>query len=396
MVYAHELFSPVLGLGRRRVEASNNPTAAQRGRRVGFRNQGVHDYLGVRVDGNGRGISDIGTIDPRADITEVPERGIPAGVLAALGQRRNSLVEGLTRHQVATPFFGKEEESFLFLAVVVARNENRTTDSVAVVMFLELGRWLNLVFEEVARIECIISSKVVNIPVELGGSRFCFHLDRAGSVAAILRPVVRGEDLDLGNRVNAGINVQRTIAAVIHVVAAIDLPVVVLGAATVEAEGNATIDADLAFVLPRLVADAGDNRRELRKIAPVQLELGDLRSGNGAGEVRRRGFHLSDALAGDGDFLVDRTDGKLHINARFLGYIQHYFQRRVFLKSFRSDGQVIGATGESGNDIGAVCICRSSSSQAAAQIVNDDFSARDGCAGLVGDGATDVAGVLCA
>src|SRR6202007_2451701 len=113
--------------------------------------------------------------------------------------------------------------------------------------------------------------------------------------------------------INARINIQRSIAAVIHVVAAIELPVVVFRAAPVEAEGNATIDADLPFVLPRLVANTGDNRRELRKIAPVQLELSYLLSGNGASEFGRLGIHLGDILAFDQDLVGHLADGQLHV-----------------------------------------------------------------------------------
>src|SRR6266571_4185431 len=149
------------------------------------------------------------------------------------------------------------------------------------------------------RVEDFVAQVLESTAVE--GSTAGFGLDfyGTGAVAAILRAIVGSEDLKLGNGFRVGVNVQRSIAAVVHVIATIEFPVVVLRAATVHAVSNVAIDADGAFVLAGLVYDARREINELSEIATVQNQLIDLLAGDGAGEIRRSGFHLSDTLAGD-------------------------------------------------------------------------------------------------
>ena len=73
--------------------------------------------------------------------------------------------------------------------------------------------------------------------------------------------------------VQAGIDVQRGVAAVVHVVAAIEFPVVVLGAAAVDAVGDVAVDADLAFILAGLIVDAGHQSYELSEVAAIELQF---------------------------------------------------------------------------------------------------------------------------
>ena len=83
------------------------------------------------------------------------------------------------------------------------------------------------------------------------------RLNGTRTVPAILRAVVRGEHFDFRDRIRIGINVQRLIAAVIHVVAAVQFPVIVLGAAAVDAHGDVPVNAHRAFILAGLIAYAG-------------------------------------------------------------------------------------------------------------------------------------------
>src|SRR5437762_1225776 len=83
-----------------------------------------------------------------------------------------------------------------------------------------------------------------------------FDFDGAGTVAAVLRAIVGGENFEFGDSLDVGIDVQCRIGAVVHVVAAIEFPVVVLGAATVNAERNVSINPDSPFVGTSLVHDA--------------------------------------------------------------------------------------------------------------------------------------------
>src|SRR5207302_9752413 len=107
------------------------------------------------------------------------------------------------------------------------------------------------------------------------------------------------------------IDVEGGIAAVIHVVATIELPVVVLGAAAVHAVSDVAIDADLAFIRAGLVDDSRSQSDELGEIAAVQHELIDLLAGHGRAEGGRLRFHLGYTLAGYYDFFVHRPHGQL-------------------------------------------------------------------------------------
>ena len=94
--------------------------------------------------------------------------------------------------------------------------------------------------------------------MELVGSRLGLHFDRAGTVLAILCAVVGSENFEFADGVDAGSHVQRAVAAVVEVIAAIEFPVVVLDAAAVDAELSICSNADPTFVGARLVADAGN------------------------------------------------------------------------------------------------------------------------------------------
>ncbi len=71
-----------------------------------------------------------------------------------------------------------------------------------------------------------------------------------------MRAVIGRQHLEFCDRVEAGIDIQRIVAAIIHVVAAIEFPVVVLDAAAINAEDYFAVDSDRTFVLTRLIAYA--------------------------------------------------------------------------------------------------------------------------------------------
>ncbi len=91
--------------------------------------------------------------------------------------------------------------------------------------------------------------------MEGAATRLCFHFNGAGAVAAVLRTVIGSKNLKLGNGLGIGIDVQRAIGAVVHVVAAVQFPVVVFGPATVHAVGNVAVHTDLAFIRTGLIHD---------------------------------------------------------------------------------------------------------------------------------------------
>ena len=177
--------------------------------------------------------------------------------------------------------------------------------------------------------------------MEGAGAGFEFRLNRAGAVASVLRPVVRGQHLELRDRVDTGKNVQAAVAAIVHVVAAVEFPVVVLDAAAIHAVLNAAHDSDLALVLSGLIADAGDKSYQLREIAAVQLQLGDFLAGDGAGHFRTLSFHLGYGCALDGHLDGGTADLQSHVDASFLGNIQDNALGQVPFEALCRDRDVV-------------------------------------------------------
>ncbi len=105
--------------------------------------------------------------------------------------------------------------------------------------------------------------------MERGATRFDLGFDGTGPVAAVLRAIVRGEDLEFGDGFEVGINIEGGVAAVVHIVATVELPVVVLGATAIHAESHIAVDTDFAIVIASLVDHARGEGNELGKIAAV-------------------------------------------------------------------------------------------------------------------------------
>src|SRR5438067_2096552 len=95
------------------------------------------------------------------------------------------------------PFLREEEEGFFLVRVVELWDEYRAADGIPEVVLL-VGRHCSL--EELGGIKCVITDKLVNVAVKLAGARLGLDFNRAGTAAAILGAVVRGKDLEFGNR----------------------------------------------------------------------------------------------------------------------------------------------------------------------------------------------------
>ena len=117
--------------------------------------------------------------------------------------------------------------------------------------------------------------------VEGSASRFGFDFDGAGAVAAVLGAVIRGENFEFRDGFRVGIDVECGIAAIVHVVAAVQLPVVVLGASAVHAVSHVAVHTDFGVVLSRLTDHARGEVDELREVAAIEDKLANLFSGNG-------------------------------------------------------------------------------------------------------------------
>src|ERR1700687_2639674 len=102
-------------------------------------------------------------------------------------------------------------------------------------MFLvgrNLGRCISPFFPRFC-VEHFIATVVESASVEGTAPRFGLHFDGARAVATVLSPIGGGKDLEFGDGFRVWIDVESGVRTVIHVVAAVELPVVVLGAATV-------------------------------------------------------------------------------------------------------------------------------------------------------------------
>ena len=139
----------------------------------------------------------------------------------------------------------------------MTRNENRTADSVTKIVLLIFRSIRRALIEIAPGIEKIVAVELVHVAVEAAGAGLDLGLHGARSIASILRAVVRSQHADFGDGVNAGENVQRIVAAVIHVVAAVHFPVVVLASSAVDAVNHVAQNSYRAFILLRLVIHAG-------------------------------------------------------------------------------------------------------------------------------------------
>src|ERR1035438_252804 len=196
-----------------------------------------------------RGIRNVRAIWSRAKIGKIS---------GALSGGWNVLTDGV-RVLLSAPFLGPEEKGLLLLGIVVVRNVNRTTDGVTEIVLLIRRVGVARFAAGLPRfgVKEIIAQIFKSAAVEGTAAGLGLDFDGAGTVAAVLRAVGGGQDFKFGDRFEVGIDVQRGIAAIVHVVPAVEFPVVVLGAAAVHAKRDVAIDPDGAFVLVGLAHHTG-------------------------------------------------------------------------------------------------------------------------------------------
>src|SRR2546427_2785901 len=210
----------------------------------------------------------------------------------------------------------------------------------------------------------------------------------------ILRAIVRSEHLEFGNSFQAGIDVERVVAAVIHVVAAVQFPIVVLHAATVDAEADIAVNSNGPFVLASLVTYARNQRHQLREVPSIQFELSDLLPGDDTGEVGRLSLHLPDGGSFDLHYGVAGANLQGDVGPRFLPYAKDYTRRFVFLEALRRYCHIYRPRRQSRNQIVAGIIGRHGMVDAATRAADPHLCAFDGGAAGIGDGAGDRCRVL--
>ena len=220
----------------------------------------------------------------------------------------------------------------------MARNKDRPADGVPEIVLLV--RW-HIRRKIISRVENIVTVEFVNVAVKTAGSGFNFSFHCAGGVSSIFRAVVRGQHPHFLNRVDAGIHVQRVVAPVVHVVAAVQLPVIVLAASAVHGIDHVSGDAHRPFILPALVVHARRQRNQLREIAAFQFQLRDFRPGDRPAYLRRLRFYLGQPFARHHYFIRNRAHFQRHVHPRLLSHAQGHAFRFVFLETFRTDADVV-------------------------------------------------------
>ena len=245
------------------------------------------------------------------------------------------------------------------------RNVEGTADGVAVIVFLVFR---HAVLKEIARVESVVAHELVNIAVEMTGARFGFHFHRAGAIASILRAIVGSEHAEFGDRIEAGISVEGGVAAVIHVVAAVNLPVVVFHASAVHAELHIAAQAGARLIVSSLIAYAGSHCGQLGKVAAIQLELCDLPAGHCARELGRLGLHLGNVFSLHHHFRSHGAHLQGSVNPKFLCDAKDDILDLIGLKSLGGDAQVIGGRGQSGRQIIAIGVGGSGAVETASRI----------------------------
>ena len=256
------------------------------------------------------------------------------------------------------------------------RDEYRTANGAAEVVFLILGHGG---LEEVPRIEVVVPNEFKDVSVEILGTRFRHRFDSPGSVSAVLRAVVGGQHPHLGDGIHIGVDVERAVAAVIHVIAAIHLPVVVLDAAAINAHGNAAGDADGTLILSGLIAYAGDQRDQLREIAAVEHQLADLFPGDDARQFRGLGLNLRHACSLHADFTGDLPNFEGGVHPRFFAQAQHHANGFERLEASGRDLEVVGGRRQGRHQKVAICVSVGLQCDARADIDNSYFGAGKHC-----------------
>ena len=274
----------------------------------------------------------------------------------------------------------------------MTRNIDRAAKGISVII-LFVRR--NAVLEIVRGIKRVVAYELIDVAVESVGAGLSLYFHSARAVTTVLSSVVRSEDAKFGNRFQARVNVQRGVASVIHVVATIQFPVVVLDTAAVDAEANVAINSDRAFVLTRLVADTWNQRHQLSEVAAVQFQLCDLFPGYHAGQIRRLGFHLGNLFAADHNLGIRGTNNQRNVHAGFLTDIQLYRFGRKGLESRSRNADVVGTSAKAGNQVLAISVRGGLAVNPLGRVANRDFRAVYDCSRVVPYCTCDLAGGLC-
>src|SRR5260370_9390610 len=129
------------------------------------------------------------------------------------------------------------------------------------------------------RLEEFIAVVFEGAAVERTATGLRFHFYRAGTVAAVLCPVTGGENFEFRDGFWIWVYVQVGIGAVIHVVSAIELPIVVLAASAINTARDVAVNTYHTVIragVRKFLADyAMTHLYNSRDVAAVKLAFAD-------------------------------------------------------------------------------------------------------------------------
>src|SRR5208337_1409830 len=175
----------------------------------------------------------------------------------AFRKGRYALIVG-HRFPVVAILFGPKEKRLVLFGVVHPRDVERPAESSARFVLL-VKRSAPGLIEEVAGIKHVIAQEEIGVAMKVGCAALGGSQDRAGSAAAVHRAVVGGENLQIVDGVDTGVDDQSAAAPIeagVEDVTTIDIVRVVLNPAPVYAVFDAPFYAHQGFILASLVAHA--------------------------------------------------------------------------------------------------------------------------------------------
>src|SRR5262249_10170747 len=141
--------------------------------------------------------------------------------------------------------FRVKEERPVFLWINF-RNRYRPADCESKIV-LAVERRANRLIEIVSGIEDLVAAKIISDPVQRSAATFCIDENRAGCAATVLRTVVRGQNFQLVDRVQARVDDECAFTAVnagMKHVTSIDAECVVLDTSSVDAKLDTALHSD--------------------------------------------------------------------------------------------------------------------------------------------------------
>src|SRR5262245_51760853 len=246
---------------------------------------------------------------------------------------------------VVLPFLAGEEEELAAIGVPFARNEDgaaeRPTEVVEAERLFACG-------EKRAGVEDIVADEFKDCPMELAAAALGHNVEHRARAPAELRVVAGGQNLDLGDRVQARDNNGVAVGAVVQIVRPVYVEVDRIAANAVDARAGGRESE---------VERIGDGRnraweqlQKLRVVPAVQWNLADLSAGDRAAYLARSSLHLI-GRGGDRDGVSDRADFELEINRPARGRVENHTFTLGYFETAAFSAEIVGAGRQTRKDV---------------------------------------------